>query len=81
VTKAKDDSSILDEETSHLQMQNHVISRFNNEQLAATLKGETKYLEKLRFFMQYPYKVRQQLIAISVMEAEEWMTRGKVILE
>lgn len=56
-----------------------IILRFNNQQLAETLEGETKYISRLRFFMQYPPKVRQQLISIGILEASTWNEAGKVI--
>ena len=53
-----DDDSFENYQAQQEALQQQIIKRFNNEQLAATLDGDTQYLSKLRFFMQYPPKVR-----------------------
>lgn len=73
------ESFINYEQAQQESLQQQIIRRFKNEQLQATLDGDTQYLAKLRFFMQYPPKVRQQLIEIGILEQEQWNEAGKVI--
>ena len=49
--------------------------------MLATLGGDTQYCGRLRFFMQYPPKMRQKLLSISELEVEQWNKAEKVVFK